>query len=145
VAEFKVAPDGVRAVMIVSGVFDGKPGTQVQLAAITRSGLAASVGGTVPIGGGIADPQAVSWYGADDVIALSGGASGAQLNEVPVGGGQPVAITTPGGTTSMTATSPSDSSSYIAVGLSGGQIMVSADLAAFQPIKASGAAVAYPG
>jgi Lipoprotein LpqB beta-propeller domain/Sporulation and spore germination len=145
VAEFKVAPDGVRAVMIVSGVFDGKPGTQIQLAAITRSGLTASVGGTVPIGGGIADPQAVSWYGADDVIALSGGASGAQLNEVPLGGGQPVAIATPSGTTSMTATSPSDSSSYIAVGLSGGQIMVSADLAAFQPIRASGAAVAYPG
>ena len=144
-AEFRVAPDGVRAIMIVSGTFDGKPGTQIQLAAITRSGGAAAVGESVPIGAGITDPQAVSWYGTDNVIALWEGTSGAQLSEVPLNGGQPVTIATPSGIVSMTATSPGDSSSYIAVGLASGQIMVSADLGAFQPIRVSGTVPAYPG
>lgn len=145
IAQFRVAPDGVRAAMIVTGVFGGKPGAQIQLAAITR-GSSPSVGPAVPIGGGIANPEAVSWFGEDDVIALSGGSAGASLAEVPLDGGKPLAIPTPANADSVTAVSQGTASSYISVGLSGGQIMISQDLGAFQNAsRASGSAPVYPG
>lgn len=144
VTEFRVAPDGVRAVMIISGMFNGKHGAQIELAAITR-GLPPSVGTTVPIGGGIADPQAVSWFGGDNVMALSGGSGGAQLDEVPLDGSTPLPIATPAGVVSMTASSPGGASSYIAVGLSDNQIMISAYPGGFQLTRASGSAPAFPG
>ena len=97
VTQFRVAPDGVRAAMIVRGTFDNNPGSQVQLAAITRSSGSASVGPPVTIGSAIADPEAVSWFGTDDVIVLNGSSSGAQLQEVPLNGAQPAAIAVTGG------------------------------------------------
>jgi hypothetical protein len=145
VAEFRVAPDGVRAVMIVRGVFGGRPGAQVQLAAITHSGVSVSVGSSVAIGAGIVSPEALSWYGADDVVVLSGDAADPQLDEVPLDGAQPDPIATDSGTVSMMATSPDGSGSYIAVGLASGQIMLSANLGAFQPTRATGSAPDYPG
>ena len=53
VTQFRVAPDGVRAAMIVRGTFGGRPGSQVQLVAITHSGPSASVGSPVIIGSAI--------------------------------------------------------------------------------------------
>jgi hypothetical protein len=141
VTDFRVAPDGIRAAMIVSS----PSGPQVQLAAITRGGLSAWIGQPVAVGAGITDPEALSWYGANNVIVLSGGALGAQLNEVPLNGGQPTAIATAGDAVSMTATSPGDTGSSIALGLSGGQIMVSSGLGAFQPTHVSGRDPVYPG
>lgn len=141
VTDFRVAPDGVRAAMIVTTA----SGTQVQLAAITHSGPSAWVGQPVTLGAGIADPEALSWYGTDNVIVMSGGAAGAQLDEVPLNGGQPTAIAAAPGAVSMTATSPGQIGSSVALGLSGGQIMVSAGLGAFQPTRAVGRAPAYPG
>lgn len=142
VTEFRVAPDGVRAVMIIN---DGKQGTQIELAAITHSPSAWSVGTTDPIGGGIADPSAVSWFGGDNVMALSGSPGEGQLDEVPLDGSTPLPIATPAGAVSMTASSPGDSSSYIAVGLSDNQIMISAYPGGFQLTRASGSAPAFPG
>jgi Lipoprotein LpqB beta-propeller domain/Sporulation and spore germination len=136
VTAFRVAPDGVRAVMIVHGTF----GTQVQLAAIAHSGGSASIGQTVTIGAGITDPQALSWYDANDVIVLARISSGSQLEDVPLNGSLPTAIATEGNITSVTATSPD-----IAIGLSGGQIMVSANLGAFANTPATGQAPVYPG
>lgn len=144
VIDFRVAPDGVRAVMILSGVFNGKPGTQIELAAITR-GASMSVGTVEPIGGGIADPSAVSWFGGDNVMALSGSPGEGQLDEVPLDGSTPLPIATPADAVSMTASSPGDSSSYIAVGLSDNQIMISAYPGGFQLTRASGSAPAFPG
>jgi hypothetical protein len=46
---------------------------------------------------------------------------------------------------SMTATYPSGSSPNIAVGLSGGQVMVATSSGAFQSTAAVGQAPAYPG
>ena len=47
------------------------------------------------IGSAIPDPEALSWYGTDDVIVLAEGPSGPQLYEVPLNGGQPTPIATP--------------------------------------------------
>ena len=55
--QFRVAPDGVRAAMIVHGTVDGKLVSQVQVAAITHGGRSVSVGQPVTIGSGIADPD----------------------------------------------------------------------------------------
>jgi hypothetical protein len=146
VTQFRVAPDGVRAAMIVRGVSDGKPFGQVQLAAITHSGPSASVGPPVTIGSAISDPESLSWYGTDYVIVLNGSPSGPQLYEVPLNGGQPTPIATAGDDpVSVTATSPNGSTPEIALGLSDGEIMISANLGAFERTRAAGQAPAYPG
>lgn len=142
VTDFTVAPDGVRVSMIVH---DGS-GSSVEVGAITHSGQVASVQGLpVTIGAGISQPDAVSWYGTDDVVVLAGASASAQLYEVPLNGGPPTIIATPGAPVAVTATSPEGSAAQIAIGLPGGKIMVSTDLGAFQPTRASGQAPAYPG
>jgi Lipoprotein LpqB beta-propeller domain/Sporulation and spore germination len=139
VTAFRVASDGVRAVMIVNG-------TQLQLVAIIHPGSpSVSLGVPVAIGSGITDPEALTWYDANNVIVLDRGSSGGQLDEVPLNGGQPIPITSEGNIVSVTATSPSGPSPNIAVGLSGGQIMVSANLGAFESTHATGQAPVYPG
>jgi WD40 repeat protein len=139
VTAFRVAPDGVRAVMIVNG-------TQLQLVAIIHTGSpSASLGVPVAIGSGITDPEALTWYDTNNMIVLDGGSSGGQLDEVPLNGGQPIPIASEGNIVSVTATSPSGPSPNIAVSLSGGQIMVSANLGAFESTHALGQAPVYPG
>jgi hypothetical protein len=147
VTQFRVAPDGVRAAMIVRGMDDGKLVSQVQVAAITHSGPSASVGQPEIIGSAIPDPESLSWYGTDDVIVLNKSPSGSQLYEVPLNGGQPNPIQSAGGVPVwVTATSPGDSAGEIVLGLSGGKIMVSANLgASFESTQAIGQAPAYPG
>jgi hypothetical protein len=147
VTNFRVAPDGVRAVMIVQGRFGGEQGAQVQLAAITRSGGQLEVGQSVAVGGDISDPEQLSWFGTDDVIVLSGSSSGARLDEVPLNGSPLTPITnTPSQAVSVTATNSAGSSSSVAVGLSGGGIVVSTDLgASWSSARPSGSAPAYPG
>ena len=137
VTAFRVAPDGVRAVMIVNG------GTQ--LVAITRAGQSPSLGDPVAIGPGISHAEAVSWYDADAVIVLAGSSSGGELEEVPLTGGQPIWTASEGNIVSMTATYPSGTSPNVAVGLSGGQVMVATNLGAFQSTAATGQAPAFPG
>jgi len=137
VTSFRVAPDGVRAVMIVNG-------DQIQLVSITHSGTSVTLGDPVTIGAGITYPEALSWYDANDVIVLADNSSGGQLEEVPLNGGQPTPIASDGNIESVTATSPGGSSPEIAVGLSGGQIMVSAG-GAFENTQAIGEAPVYPG
>jgi hypothetical protein len=138
VTSFQVAPDGVRAVMILS------PGAALQLVAIDRVGIP-SFGPPVAIGSGITDPESLSWYDANDVIVLDGN-SGGQLWEVPLNGGAPSAIASQGSIVSVTATNPSGPTTNIAVGLANGQIMVSSKLgAAFEITRATGQAPVYPG
>jgi hypothetical protein len=138
VSAFRVAADGIRAVMIVDS-------SQLQLVAITHSGSSASLGYAVTIGPGITDPDAVSWYDANNVMVLSGLPSSSQLEEVPLNGGQPIAIASDGNIVSLTATSPGGSGPNLAIGLTSGQIMVSANLGAFENTRATGQAPVYPG
>jgi Lipoprotein LpqB beta-propeller domain/Sporulation and spore germination len=142
VTDFQVAPDGVRVVMVVRG----PSGIRVQLGAITHSGQSASVAQpTVLLDASLPEPDAVTWYGADDIVVLAGRTSTAQLVEVPLNGGQPTLITTPGAPESVTATSPEGSAPVIAIGLPGDKILLSTDLGAFQPTRVAGQAPAYPG
>jgi hypothetical protein len=142
VTDFTVAPDGVRVVMIVRN----GSSSSVEVGAITHSGQVASVQGLpVTIGAGVSQPDAVSWYGTDDVVVLAGGSGSEQLYEVPLNGGPPTIIATPGTPVSVTATSPEGSAAQIAIGLSGDKIMVSTGLGAFEPTRAAGQAPAYPG
>jgi hypothetical protein len=102
----------------------------------------------VTIGSAIPDPEALSWYGTDDVIVLSQSSSGPQLYKVPLNGGQPTPIATPDGDpVSVTATNPDDTAGEIALGMSDGKIMVAADEGAFEPVRGvlTGQAPAYPG
>ena len=139
VTAFRVAPDGVRAVMIANN------GAPLQLVAIVRSG-GPSVGTPVAIGSGITDPESLSWYDANNVIVLDASQSGGQLDEVPLNGGQYTPIASPGNIVSVTATNPSAPTPNIAVLLAGGQIMVSSILGgAFESTHATGQAPAFPG
>jgi len=143
VTDFQVAPDGVRVVMVAR---EPSGSTQVQLGAITHSGQSPSVAQpAVLLGAGLSDPDAVTWYGADDVIVLARSTSTAQLDEVPLNGGQPTVITTPDPPESVTATSPQGSAPVIAIGVLGDKMLVSTGLGAFQPTRVAGQEPAYPG
>jgi hypothetical protein len=140
VTAFRVAPDGVRAAMIVK---TGNGASQLLLAAIIHSdaGAAVSIGQTVAIGAGIADPGALSWYDADHIVVLAGAGSGAQLEEVPVNGGQPTLIGTQSGTVSVTG-----DGAGLAVGLSNGELFVSPSLnAPWEPVDSAGKGPVFPG
>jgi hypothetical protein len=145
VTVFRIAPDGVRAAMIVKGGLSGGRKSAVEVAGIARIGNSILVGPAVAIGASIPDPVALSWYGADDLVVLAGNTSSAALEEVPLNGGQPTTITTQGDVVSMAATSPGSSTPGIAIGLSDGHIMVSTNLGAFEPTRAVGRAPVYPG
>ena len=143
VADLRVAPDGVRAAMII-GSADGKSRTQVQVAAITRSNSSASTGEALFLGSSIADPRALAWYGEDNLIVLAGNPG--QLYDVPLNGGQPTPITVAGGyPVSVSATGPETGTPDIAVGLANGTIMVSANQSGFEATKAVGWVPVYPG
>jgi Lipoprotein LpqB beta-propeller domain/Sporulation and spore germination len=143
VTDLRVAPDGVRAAMIV-GNSDGKSPSQVQVASITRDGSSASIGPPLVLGSGIAGPTALTWYGQDNLIVLAGNPG--QLSEVPLNGGQVTEIPVTGGSpVSVSATGPEDATPYIAVGLSNGTIMVSANQSGFEQTKAVGWVPVYPG
>jgi len=143
VNDLRVAPDGVRAAMIV-GNTDGKSRPQVQVASITRGGSSASIGPPLTLGSSIADPTALTWYGQDNLIVLAGNPG--QLYEVPLNGGQPAPIPVTGGNpVSVSATGPENLTPDIAVGLSNGTVMVSSNQSGFEPTKAVGWVPAYPG
>jgi hypothetical protein len=142
VTDFRVAPDGVRVAMIVRG----SSRSTVQIGAIVHSGESTAVlEPPVTIGAGITRPDALSWYGSDDLVVLAGSPPGTQLDEVPLNGGQPTTIPTPGTPVSVTAASSEGSAADIAVGLPGGKIMLSVNLGAFQLTRPVGQAAAYPG
>jgi hypothetical protein len=136
--ELRVAPDGIRVAMIVktqSGV------SQVLLAAISHDGPVASIGDTTAIGAQIPSPQDLTWYDADHIIVLTNPGAKAQLEEVPLNGGQPSPISTVPGTTSVTS-----DGAALAVGLSNGGLAVAPSLnAPWQQAGVQGSSPIYPG
>jgi hypothetical protein len=143
VTDFQVAPDGVRVAMIVRV---SPTVSQLKLGALVASnGTVAVLQPPVTIGASITQPDSLSWYGSDDLIVLAGNSANAQLEEVPLNGGQPTVIPAPGAPVSVTAANPEGSASDIAIGLPGGRIMLSADGGTFQPTHAVGFTPAYPG
>lgn len=151
---FSIAPDGVRVAAIVQTAGQGYV---LDLAAINStlssssqaSGLLSgsvshwTIGQAVRLGPNIANPIALTWYDADDLLVLDGTSTGATLWEVPVDG-QP-ATKSPGvlpGAISITANSAKNA---LVVGLTGNQLEVSASLAGpWQVLSGNGQNPAFP-
>jgi hypothetical protein len=139
ISALRVAPDGVRIAVIVRG----KSPPQVQIGAVTRGKNAASIGQLVPIGQGIPDPTALSWYDADYLMVLdSPGGAGAELDRVPVNGGQPTRVP---GVPERRIVSLATAGSHIVAGLRGGQIVTFGGLAGGWGPLVAGEDPAYPG
>jgi len=137
ISALRVAPDGVRIAVIVGG----KTPPQVQIGAVTRGKNTASIGQLVPIGQGIRDPTALSWYDADDLMVLSSpGGAGAALERVPVNGGQPIPVPPERRIVSLAT-----AGSHIVAGLRGGQIVTFGGLAGGWGPLVAGEDPAYPG
>ncbi len=137
ISALRVAPDGVRIAVIVRG----KTPSQVQIGAVTRGENTASIGQLVPIGQGIRDPTALSWYDADDLMVLSSpGGDGAALERVPVNGGQPIPVPPERRIVSLAT-----AGSHIVAGLRGGQIVTFGGLAGGWGPLVAGEDPAYPG
>ena len=137
ISALRVAPDGVRIAVIVRG----KTPPQVQIGAVTRGKNTASIGQLVPIGQGIRDPTALSWYDADDLMVLSSpGGAGAALERVPVNGGRPIRVPPERRIVSLAT-----AGSHIVAGLRGGQIVTFGGLAGGWGPLVAGEDPAYPG
>ena len=95
----------------------------------------------MPIGAGIPDPAALSWYGADDLMVLARpGSAEAGLDLVPVNGGQPVPIGAEPHTISLTT-----AGSQIVAGLRGGQMVTLSGVTGSWGPLLHGYDPAYPG
>jgi hypothetical protein len=133
VTGLSVAPDGVRVVAIVQT----GTGIELDLAAIDRSGppppgglRSASahlfIGPVVQLGSDIANPAALTWYDADNLIVLDASPTGRTLWEVPVDGQSATGpLVTPPGTVSITA---DGTANVLVAGLSDNQLAVSTSL-----------------
>lgn len=138
-----IAPDGVR----VAAIVQADSGPEVELAAIDSgkpgSGSSAnplqrtSIGQTVQLGPNVANPIALTWYDADDLLVLNGAGDQTSLWEVPVDG-QP-ATKLPGvlpGAISITANSARNA---LVVGMTQNRMEVSAGLEGpWQPLGSGG-------
>jgi len=140
VTVLRVAPDGVRVAMIVKG----PDSTQVMVAAIDRSGSAASITTPVQVGAKTAHPapvSAVSWFDADNLAVLLGaGTAAAQIHKVPVNGSKPTELAS-----NEDATSLAVGGGQLVVASTKGRMatfVVSAD--SWRPLP-PGQAPAYPG
>ncbi|MBV9095361.1 MAG: GerMN domain-containing protein [Streptosporangiaceae bacterium] len=144
VTGLSVAPDGVRVALIVQ---NGRQ-AQVVLAAITRGapptarspGPHDAIGSSdIQLGPTVAEPVALTWYDADDLIVLG---SGSRLYDVPADGQQASSLEpAPPGAVSVTADSPANA---LVVGMSGGGLAVSAGLdGSWQQLGGHGQAPAY--
>jgi hypothetical protein len=106
---FQVAPDGVRAAMIVNS-----SGTnELLMVAISYFGLGqtlspASLGATLTLGTDVINPSQLAWYNSDNLIVLSGSSSGPVLQEVPVNGGSSTQILPVSGIQSISSAGPAN-------------------------------------
>jgi hypothetical protein len=115
ISDFQVAPDGVRAAMILR-----TPGGQRQIAigAISPDNPPGGIEPhTTSAGTGITDPTQVMWYSDDDLLVLGSPGPHASLYEVPVDGGIPTQLQAEPGTVWVTT-----DGAGLAAGTASGQI-----------------------
>lgn len=131
----RVAPDGVRAAMLIQN-HDG--GRQVAITAVDGSGPGISFSSAVTVAD-VPGPASVSWYDPDHLIVLS--TSKSQLYEVPVNGSAWVAAgPVPVGTRLVTAAGPGQ------IATSGnGEVLTSSGPDQSQAPAAKGTEPVYPG
>jgi Lipoprotein LpqB beta-propeller domain/Sporulation and spore germination len=136
----KVAPDGVRCVILASG----KEGARLLMAAIAGSGQQAHIGEAVPISADNLNFTAMTWYDADHVIALRDPGGRPVLDEVSVNGENITAFPATAGITSITA---DGTANPLVAGLSNGQLttLATPPNGLWSGVVGSGRAPAYPG
>jgi hypothetical protein len=142
VSQLRVAPDGVRAAMIVHG--PDHHGNHLLLAAIGHTpGFAPELGPSVSIGTDVRHPTQLTWYDADHLIVLSRSQAAPQLWEVPVNGGVSTALVTDSGTQSITSAGPANP---MAAGLAHGQLALESNLnGTWVPQRGIAGSPVYPG
>ena len=139
ITALKVAADGVRCAMLVTG----SGGSQLMLAAIVHSGSQAMIGPAVPISSQNGPFIALTWYDSDRVIVLSRPSGNPVLDEVAVNGEMLVPVPAQEGTVSITA---DGASNPLVAGLSNGQMATLASLGGlWSGVVGAGRAPAYPG
>jgi hypothetical protein len=140
VSVLRVAPDGLRVAVIVRG----QTSPQILIGAVTRGhNNTASISQLVPIGQGIPDPTALSWYDADNLIVLTNpGTARARLERVPVNGGQPVEVEPEQHIVSLAT---AGTQAQLVAGLRSGRLVTFAGNAAGWGPLSPGQYPAYPG
>jgi hypothetical protein len=132
----RIAPDGVRAAMLVQTAGRAHQ-VQVLLSAVTRTASQVLLGPTVAIGASLTGPSALSWYDPDHLVVLAG----SQLYEVPANGGAADPLgPVPPGTQSVTAAGPGQIATT-----SHGEVLTSSGPDQIQQSTARGTGAAYPG
>lgn len=134
----RVAPDGNRVAMIVRM---GKS-VQLQLAAIRHDSNSFWLTSTTQLGPSLPALTALTWFGEDHLLAVTGSGSSSQLWLVPVDGGSPTSLVRTPGILTVTAAGPGNP--YY-VGLAGGRLEAAAG--PYQPLGGitAGQAIIYPG
>ncbi len=138
----QVAPDGVRVAIIV--------GTEINFGAIVIQPRANGAQPSVRIdfspfsveGQGATPFDAVTWYGPDNVITLSGSGSSTVLTEYPVNGGTATPISQQPNIGWITA---NPGSALLAGLLKGGMMADSSLTGAWMSVPGNGTAPVYPG
>jgi lipoprotein LpqB-like beta-propeller protein len=138
VTALRVAPDGNRVAMIVrSG-----PSVQLELAAIRHDSNGFWLTATTRLGPSLPALTALTWFGEDHLLVVTGSGSSSQLWQVPVNGGSPTSLVKTPGILTVTAAGP-DNPYY--VGLAGNRLEEAAG--PYQPLGGitAGQAIIYPG
>jgi len=134
VTSLRVAPDGVRVAMIA-----GRGAHLVLAAAMFSNGFYLSE--TAPLGSALPPASALTWYGEDHLLVITGSGESSQYWKVPIDGDNPSSLKQPGMTT-VTAAGPGNP---IYVGLENNGLQRAVGLN--QPLVpiTPGQAVIYPG
>jgi hypothetical protein len=138
VTALRVAPDGNRVAMIV------RTGTSVQLelAAIRHNSTGFWLTTTTRLGPSLPPLTALTWFGEDRLLVVTGSGASSQLWEVPVDGNDPASLIKQPGILTVTAAGPGYP---LYLGLAGNR---QEELAGpYKPLAAitAGQAIIYPG
>ncbi len=159
VAALSVAPDGVRIAMILQPGL-GNQGSQIKLASINPNGVqpgqptphgnsvaVPTINGPLPLGPGITDATALTWYDADHLIVLTPSGGGNELQEISVDGRASTQSLEPPQTppdVTVDSVAAANTNNVVVVGLSDGHLEVSAGFEGpWEPVPGSGYAPAY--
>lgn len=102
VRALRVAPDGNRVAMIVG---TGKH-AHLALAAIRHDSNGFLLTTTSPLGPSLPPPSAITWFGGDHLLVVTGAEGSSQLWEVPVDGDNPRLLIQQPGILTVTAAGP---------------------------------------
>jgi Lipoprotein LpqB beta-propeller domain/Sporulation and spore germination len=139
VLALRIAPDGVRAALLVeTGAPTGHSLVKrLLLAAVAQGPDILTLGQTVPVGTDLTDPVAVSWYSPYGLVAVAG----SELYQVPLTGG----VSTLLGPVDTGAGAITTNGTDVVVGTGNGRILRSVGTSGEWTPVATGSGLAYPG